>query len=94
MLSLIKKYPLAALISGVLHLGLAVWLSLKLTSTPSPVGQQAPDTVTVKGVMVTEEDIQSEIERLQEQERLEQEAQAQQQREREQTLQGNRAGKR
>ena len=86
MLSLIKKYPLAALISGGLHVVLAVWLSLKLTSAPSPVGQDLSDAITVKGVMVSEEDVQAEIDRLQEQKRLEEEAQALEQREREQTL--------
>ena len=86
MFDLIKKYPIAAAVSGLLHVMLFVWMGLNLTNERSPVGQSQADSVTVKGVIVTEEDIQSEIDRIQRAEEERQSKLIEEREEREETL--------
>ena len=65
MIELLRKYPLAIIISLLLHGGLVAALVFQLQKDPDPIGLEESDDAPIQGVIVSEEDIQAEVQRLQ-----------------------------
>ena len=64
MLELIRKYPLAIVLSVLLHIALVTAMIVKLNREPVSSGLDMTGDAPIQAVAVSEADIQAEVERL------------------------------
>lgn len=65
MFALLRKYPLAVILSLLLHGGLVAALVFQLNKEPDSPGLDMTGEAPIQAVAVSEADIQAEVERLQ-----------------------------